>query len=123
MMHRIMVLDDDDQVRDSLVFFLEDEGFDVLGAVSGEDALEKLSEDRIEVVVVDLRLPGMDGTAFIHEAHKKWPDLSFVMYTGSPEFRIPEDLAALGCVSPSLFLKPLIEPEAMSREITRLISE
>lgn len=121
-MYKVMVLDDDEQVRDGLVFFLEDEGFLVTGVKSAEEAFEKLQSESIEIVVVDLRLPGMDGSTFIYEAHRKWPEIKFIMYTGSPEFRIPEKLASLGCVSPRLFQKPLLEPDLMIREILNTIS-
>lgn len=121
-MHSVMVLDDDDQVREGLLYYFEDEGFSVCEACSGEDALKKLQESLVEVVIVDLRLPGMNGPSFIKEAHEKWPEIKFLMYTGSPEFNLPEDLASLGCVSERLFQKPLIEPEVMTREILKAVS-
>lgn len=118
-MHSIMVLDDDVQVREGLVYFFEDEGFSMVEAGSGEEALEKLKECPVDLVIVDLRLPGMNGTAFISKAHEKWPDVKFIMYTGSLEFNIPNELLSLGCVSSRLFHKPLVEPELMIEEISR----
>ena len=121
MPHSILVLDDDVHVRESLAIGLEDEDFDVYEAGSSEEALVFLDGQKVDMVVVDLRLPGMNGTDFINEARKRWPELKFIIYTGSPEFSIPVDLAEVSSVSNSIFLKPLPSCEVMVNEIIRML--
>ncbi|NDV28411.1 response regulator [Desulfovibrio sp. JC010] len=122
MPHSILVLDDDVHVRESLAISLEDEDFDVYEVGSSEDALTFLDGQKVDMVIVDLRLPGMNGTDFINEARLKWPALKFIIYTGSPEFSIPVDLAEVSSVSNSIFLKPLPTCEVMVNEIRRMLA-
>ena len=117
----ILILDDDVHVRKSLAISLEDEEFTVHEAGSSEEALDMLETTHADLVIVDLRLPGMDGTEFISSARAKWPKMRFIIYTGSPEFRIPAELASVDCVSNSVFLKPLPESEIMISEIRRML--
>jgi CheY-like chemotaxis protein len=63
--HRILVVDDDDTIRESLVDFLGDNGFPATGAVHGLDALNKLNPAEPPcLIVLDLMMPVMDGRAF-----------------------------------------------------------
>ncbi|MGE4297111.1 MAG: response regulator [Desulfovibrionaceae bacterium] len=119
----ILVLDDDLQVRFNLVAHLEDEDFDILEAGSSEDALTVLDDAEADLVIVDLRLPGMDGAAFIKTASARWPGLRFIVYTGSPEFRIPPNLTLLPNVSNTVFLKPLSDLDHLVSEIRRMLDE
>ncbi len=118
----ILVLDDDVHVRESLAISLEDEEFHVYQAGSSEEAMVFLDKEKVDMVIVDLRLPGMNGTDFIKEARKKWTELKFIIYTGSPEFSIPVDLAEVSSVSNSIFLKPLPTCEGMVSEIKRMLN-
>ncbi len=58
---RLLIIEDDERIRASMRLALEDEGYDVDEAVSGEIALERFSEQPADVVLIDLMLPGMDG--------------------------------------------------------------
>jgi two-component system, NtrC family, nitrogen regulation response regulator NtrX len=60
-MHSILVVDDERDIRESLKGILEDEGYKVLLAASGEACLEELKKRPCEVVLLDIWLPGMDG--------------------------------------------------------------
>jgi DNA-binding response OmpR family regulator len=66
---RVLVVDDEDDIRESLMDYLEAQGFLVLGAPHGKRALEMLADPTIRpcVVVLDLMMPVMDGRAFRHE--------------------------------------------------------
>jgi len=65
-MHRVLVIDDEEMIRDSLIEFLDDNGYHAVGAVDGQDALEKLSgtTSRPCVILLDLMMPVMDGQTF-----------------------------------------------------------
>ena len=58
---RVLVVDDDPNIRTSLRFALEDEGYDVTEAPDGEAALERMAEQPPDLVLLDLMLPGIDG--------------------------------------------------------------
>jgi CheY-like chemotaxis protein len=67
--HRVLVVEDDELIRDSLVEFLDDQGYQAMGAVDGVDALAKLrAGDPLPcVIVLDLMMPNMDGRSFRQE--------------------------------------------------------
>jgi DNA-binding response OmpR family regulator len=58
---RLLVVEDDERIRASMRMALEDEGYEVDEAGSGEMALERFAEQPADVVLIDLMLPGMDG--------------------------------------------------------------
>lgn len=120
---RILVLDDDTSVRQSLADFLEDHGCTPVAAESAEQALALVAAEPVAAAVVDIRLGGMSGDAFIREANRLWPSLVFVVCTGSPGYAIPGDLAGLPQVSPTMFRKPLLSMEPLLDDIMRLLQE
>lgn len=75
------LIDDDPAVLNVLRMIIEDSGCGcVCGtASSGQDALEDLNYMRPHIVIVDLLMPGMDGIAFVRQAHARFPQLHFVM--------------------------------------------
>jgi DNA-binding response OmpR family regulator len=64
--HRILVVEDDDIIRDTLLDFLDENGYQGIGAQHGQDALEKLREEAASpcLIVLDLMMPVMDGRVF-----------------------------------------------------------
>ena len=73
---RVLVVDDEELVRETLVASLEDAGFAVLAVGNGAEALALLeAEEPVDVLVSDLSMPGMDGLALIREAHVRRPGL------------------------------------------------
>lgn len=58
---RILVVDDEHLIRWTLQQNLEKEGYEVLLAETGEEALEKVKEEALDLVLLDIKLPGMDG--------------------------------------------------------------
>lgn len=64
---KILVLDDEPNIRETLGAYLDDCGYSVLSVESGEEALLALNE--VCVAIVDIRLKGMDGLTFIQKAH------------------------------------------------------
>lgn len=65
--HRVMVIDDDPGVREILALALRAEGYDVESAVDGAEGLVALARSRADVVIVDLRMPDVDGAAFCRQ--------------------------------------------------------
>jgi DNA-binding response OmpR family regulator len=59
---RVLLVEDDERIRQVLVLALDDEGFDIVDVVSGEDALRELESASFDVVLLDLMLPGSPAT-------------------------------------------------------------
>jgi CheY-like chemotaxis protein len=104
----VLLVDDEATVRSTLAAYLEDEGFEVVEAASGEQAI-RIVEDglRPAVCIMDMRLPGMDGHAAILELHALAPDLRFVIHTGSLSYALTDDLHAIDIGEDAVFRKPL----------------
>ncbi len=67
MMKRILTIDDSKTMRDMLMLTLADAGFDVLQAVDGQDGLDVLGKERVDVVITDINMPRMDGYEVIRQ--------------------------------------------------------
>lgn len=119
-MSRVLTVDDDAGVRLNLAAYLEDEGFEVMEADSGEAGLELLDELPSEVAVVDMRMGGMDGNAFIVEAHRRWPAMRFIIFTGSAGYQPPPEVRAAGVSDAEVFVKPLDDMGALAEVVARL---
>ena len=78
----IMVVDDEEGIRAALSGVLKDEGFGVLLAESGEAALDLLSKQQPELVLLDIWMPGMDGVETLKAIKKSYADLPVVMISG-----------------------------------------
>lgn len=74
---QVLVVEDDEDIRESLLEFLEDHGYEAVGAVHGRDALDKLAAPDLTpcVIILDLMMPVMDGRAFREEQLER-PELS-----------------------------------------------
>lgn len=68
MAKKILIVDDSMTVRSMVSFTLKDAGFEVVEAVNGKDALDKLGNHRVDLIVTDLNMPVMDGITFIGNA-------------------------------------------------------
>jgi len=77
----ILVVDDEDIVRDSLRDWLDGVGYDVAAAASAEDALEMLKKKKFNIMIADLVMPGMNGIELMKEAKKIYPTLAAVIIT------------------------------------------
>ncbi len=79
---RILVVDDNKELREILGEFLKGEGHDVEGAADGREALEKHSENPFDLIVTDLNMPEVSGMELIRTVRKENPDTEFVIITG-----------------------------------------
>jgi DNA-binding NtrC family response regulator len=75
-------VDDESALREAIAERLADHGFQVEQAASGEQALERLAEFAFDIVVTDLRLPGVDGRRVIEAALDRYPDIIPIVITG-----------------------------------------
>jgi DNA-binding response OmpR family regulator len=78
---RVLMVDDEEQFRSTTKKILARRGFQMILAGSGAEALEKMAE-RPDVVVLDIKMPGMDGHETLREIKKRAPDIPVIMLTG-----------------------------------------
>ena len=78
---RVLMVDDEAQFRATTERILSRRGFETIMAASGEEALKKLDQ-KPDVVVLDIKMPGMDGHETLHEIKKRLPDLPVIILTG-----------------------------------------
>ncbi|QJB58432.1 response regulator [Pseudodesulfovibrio sp. zrk46] len=77
-----MLVDDEVHFVETLEKRLGKRGFEVCATSSGEEALEKLHDFDADVVVLDVKMPGMDGIAVLNQIKTQWPLMEVVMLTG-----------------------------------------
>lgn len=80
--YKILLVDDEVDFIATLRKRLTKRGFGVEEAHSGEAALEKLADYPADVVVLDVKMPGMDGISALHKIKQTWPLIEVIMLTG-----------------------------------------
>lgn len=78
---RVLVVDDEKSVRDLLERVLKGAGYDVVTAANGQEALNKVSELKIESILMDIRMPGMSGMEVLQQLTINYPGTSVIMVT------------------------------------------
>ena len=79
--YNVLVVDDERDICRALEFLLSREGYKIVTAYSGEDALKKLGADDFDLVITDLRMEGMDGMQVLEKAHGINPNLMVIIMT------------------------------------------
>jgi two-component system, NtrC family, response regulator AtoC len=78
----LLLVDDETALREAIAERLADHGFIVEQAASGEDALARLADFAFDIIITDLRLPGVDGRAVLEAALERYPDIIAIIITG-----------------------------------------
>jgi CheY-like chemotaxis protein len=94
--HRLLIADDDESIRRLLRLTLPNEGFEIVEARDGAEALERAFDDAPDLVVLDWRMPNRSGEEVLRELIKLHPDLPVIVLTAEQETRERETATALG---------------------------
>ncbi len=78
---RILIIDDEEVLQDVLSSLLRKEGYEVLSATTGEKGLEALDEEDVDLVILDLMLPGISGQEVLQEIRRRDPEMVVVVVT------------------------------------------
>ena len=101
---RVLIVDDDPALRTILSVMLTQSAFVCRTAASGEEALRLLENQPTDVVISDLRMPGISGMDLLVEVRERYPHLAFLMVTGENETRVGVRAMQLG--ADDYLLKP-----------------
>ena len=118
---RILILDDEKVFRDEIREFLENDGFSILVAEKPSEAFTILSKEEVDILILDLRLPEMDGFAVLERVKKQYPHIEVIMITGHGDMEAVIQAMRLGAVE--FFPKPfrLIDMKAAIKRTRRFI--
>ena len=83
---KVLLVDDEEKFVISNAKLLSKRGYDILTALDGKEALQKLEVNDIHVTILDVKMPGMDGIAVLKEIKNRFPLVEVVMLTGHATF-------------------------------------
>src|SRR5688572_12286982 len=93
---RLLVVDDDATVREFCVRLLRMNGYQVSAAENGRAALERLQENRYDLVLTDLQMPEMSGIALLGKLRSLYPDTDAIVFTAHATVETARDALKLG---------------------------
>jgi DNA-binding NtrC family response regulator len=106
---RLLIVDDDDPLRQTLVRRFERQGLKVIAAASAEEALKKAEEARFDVAILDLHLPGLNGIELLNRLKELQPELEALMLTAHSS--VETAVLAMKSGAYDYLLKPFHLPE------------
>ena len=96
-MVRVLVVDDTDHVRNMLVDMLQLDGFEVVGeAASGSDGVSQADKTEPDVIVMDYKMPGMDGLTAARSIRESRPSQAIILYTAYLDSKLEAEARAAG---------------------------
>jgi two-component system OmpR family response regulator len=95
-MAKVLVIDDEQGIRALLDTLLRRKGYDVIVAESGQKGLECFRRERPDVLVLDLKMPGMDGLTVLQQVHSLDPRMPVIILTGAGTAETEQRVRALG---------------------------
>jgi len=112
----ILIVDDEENIRTSMKGLLSEEGYTVLAAANGAEAIKLIKDEDIDIVFLDVFMPGMDGLHVLERIHKLKPGLCVVMITayGNTEMVVQ----AMKSGAYDFIDKPFSKPEELERIFT-----
>jgi two-component system, NtrC family, response regulator AtoC len=117
---RILVVDDEEIVRESLGGWLEKDGYAVERCADGPSAMEKIKAERWSILIVDLKMPGMNGLEVLEAAKKLQPELAVVMMTAYAT--VDTAVAAMKAGAYDYLVKPF-DPEELSLMMQKIVAQ
>lgn len=114
---KILVIDDEIYIRDSVIGFLEDFGFDVIDAENGRIGLEKFEKHQPDLVLCDLRMPEMDGLEVLASVNGKNPKIPIIIVSGAGN--ISDTVEALRLGAWDYIIKPIQDMNVLYHAVNK----
>src|SRR5918998_2256246 len=109
----VLVIDDDEEIRGSLRRGLAFEGFKVTLAADGEEALRSVRDDRPDLIVLDIMMPGLDGLEVVRRLRLADEQLPVIMLTARDA--VPDRVTGLEAGADDYLVKPFAFSELLGR--------
>jgi DNA-binding NtrC family response regulator len=119
-MYNVLIVEDHDRLRQQLGQFYEQEGYRVSTAVSGEDGIDKLAQEKFSLVVSDIKMPGIDGFQLARHIREKYPDTDIILITAFGHIKQAVEAMKLGV---SDYITKPFQPEAIRWVSQKLIEK
>lgn len=114
----ILVVDDEKNIRMTLTQALDSKDVKVETALNGEEALEKLSDHPFALVLLDLRMPGMDGMEVLRKIRASWPDVRVIIISAHGTIESATEAMKLGAVD---FIEKPFAPKEIRELVQRVM--
>ena len=120
---RILVVDDEEDIRESLKALFETclEEVEVVTAASGQEGLDVLDRETVDLIITDYKMPGMNGIEFLARAVKKGPTLPRILVTAFPDLEIA--IRAINDANVENFFTKPFEAEKVLEVVRSLLQE
>lgn len=102
---KILIADDEKNIRDSLKLILDEEGYSTDVASDGEEALQKIEKENFDIVITDIKMPKVDGIQLLEASTKKSPDSFFIIMTAYASVKTAIDALRSGAYD--YLIKPI----------------
>ena len=116
----ILVVDDEESVRNLLQRILAEAGYDVTAAADGNEALYKLSSGETKIVLSDIKMPGLSGIEVLTKLSDSWPEYCVIMVTALGDLQTAVDALKLGAFD---YITKPFEQEAVKVKVQDAISK
>jgi two-component system chemotaxis response regulator CheY len=117
---RILIVDDASLVRQYYRNILAPAGFEIGEALNGLEALEKLLDHAVDLLIVDINMPKMDGLTFLKTLRSQASDIAALPALVISTEAAPADLAAAREAGANFYLRKPVQPERLLRYVTLL---
>jgi len=114
----VLVVDDEKNIRVTLRESLKSLGFDVETAINGEEALELATRRTYELILLDLKMPGMDGMEVFRQLRERSPSTAVVLVTAHGSVEAAVEAMKLGAVD---FLQKPFAPQEIREVVTHVL--
>ena len=115
---RLLLIDDDEWVRDSMHLFYECEGCQILTLETAEEGLNVLNKQDFDIIITDYRLPGLDGLEFLRQVQKRHPVAMKILITAYGSEKLFAEARKLGVHE---YIPKPFTSEAIEASLNRLI--
>ena len=117
---KILVIDDDEWIRDALTLFFVAERCNLLALATAEEGIEALAKQRYEIIICDYKLPGMDGLGFFKAIQKSHPDALKVLVTAYGNEGMANEATRIGVHD---FIQKPLTTDALEKSLVSLIQQ
>jgi DNA-binding NtrC family response regulator len=116
---RMLLIDDDEWIRDSLSLFFEGEGCHLSALETAEEGMEALKKQDYDIIIADYKLPGMDGLEFLSRIQDSHPDVMKILITAYGSEEVVSEAKRLGAMD---FIQKPFTSETVEESLSRLIA-